>query len=463
MKTIKEKEALIKMSLVLGLEPDSDLVLEVARQKKLLEDIKIDGNDFVKALDLAVEQSEEKEDIVEEPQAIVEHIVIEYPKPPSLDDIAHLIIEEQVVEEVKEEPATLLETAPVPPSLEDLLEFHGIKEEEVPKNLLIDKAMNAITAQVKNEQVMNQEPKQTGDQTLSELQRKVKYLEQWISRIATTGPGSGEVNLRYLDDVDTSNLQNNYFLRYNSSNSKFEFTASSGTVANADIVSALTPGQNIGIDANGRITANVSGTSVSNTTIVSALTSGQNIGIDANGRITANVSGATVSNTTIVSALTGGQNISIAANGLITSTATGGGSVDLGNVSSNIVPAADSTYNLGAPDKRFQTLYLANNTIDLGGTLISSDGTGILSISAQGAILPQGSKINLNDQEKEIALVGNTGTVVHIVPFYTQALGLNTIAKNFEFGTDPDSYTFNNFTLNNGSLISTTARAQFYF
>ena len=112
MKTIKEKEALIKMSLVLGIEPDPDLVLEVARQKKLLEDIKINGDDFVKALDLAVEQSEEKEDIVEEPiepQAIVEHVVVEYPKPPSLDDIAHLIIEEQV-EEVKEEPATPIVT-----------------------------------------------------------------------------------------------------------------------------------------------------------------------------------------------------------------------------------------------------------------------------------------------------------------------------------------------------------------
>ena len=117
MKNIKEKEALIKMSLVLGIEPDLDMVLEVAKQKKLLEDIKIDGDDFVKALDLAVEQSDQRvEQVVEEQQPIVEHIVVDYPKPPSLDGIAHLIIKEEVVEEVKEEPAALIETAPVPPS-----------------------------------------------------------------------------------------------------------------------------------------------------------------------------------------------------------------------------------------------------------------------------------------------------------------------------------------------------------
>lgn len=433
MKNIKEKEALIKMSLVLGIEPDLEMVLEVAKQKKLLDDIKIDGNDFIKALDQVAEQSE-PEQVVEEPEIVLEQVEIEFPKPPSLDDIAHLIVEEEIFEEkITDEPVVITEAAPLPPSLDELLEFHGIKDEPAPKNKLIDSAKNAITAQVKNEQVIiPKEPVQTAEQSLPELQRKVKYLEQWLSRIAATGPGSGEVNLRYLDDVDTSNLQNNYFLRYNSSNSKFEFTASSGTVANADIVSALTPGQNIGIDANGRITANVSG--------------------------------ATVSNTTIVSALTGGQNISIAANGLITSTATGGTSnVNLTSVSSNIIPDSDAVYNLGSPSNRFKTLYLANNTIDLGGTLISSDGTGVITISAQGAVLPPGSKINVNETEKEIALVGNTGTVVRVVPFYTKATGLNTIAKNFEFGFDPDSYTFSNFVLNNGSTISSTARAQFYF
>jgi hypothetical protein len=408
MKNIKEKEALIKMSLVLGIEPDLELVLEVAKQKKLIEDIKISGDDFIKALDNVVdavveevEQNDVEVIIKEEHREDIKQTYFEYPKPPTLDEISFLIVEDSNdYTEVKNQFVDNIVTIPLPPSLDELLEFHSIKEDVIPRNKLIDKAREAISAQIKNEQVMtSKETTQPNDQTLPELQRKVKYLEQWISRIAVTSPGSGEVNLKNLDDVDTTNLQNNYLLKYNSSNSKFEFSASSGTVANADIVSALT----------------------------------------------------------------GGENIVIAANGRITSTATGGGAIDLGNISSNIIPTTDSLYNLGSPNKRFQSLYLANNTIDLGGTLISSDGTGTLTISAQGAILPSGSKISLNDQEKEIALVGNSGTVVHVVPFYTQNIGLNTIAASFEFGVDPDSYVFSNFRLNTGSLISTTSRAQFYF
>jgi hypothetical protein len=37
--------------------------------------------------------------------------------------------------------------------------------------------------------------------------------------------GGGEVNLRHLDDVDTNNLANNRYLRYNAANNKFEFAA----------------------------------------------------------------------------------------------------------------------------------------------------------------------------------------------------------------------------------------------
>jgi hypothetical protein len=37
--------------------------------------------------------------------------------------------------------------------------------------------------------------------------------------------GSGEVNLRYLDDVDTTNLADNRYLKYSSANNRFEFAA----------------------------------------------------------------------------------------------------------------------------------------------------------------------------------------------------------------------------------------------
>jgi hypothetical protein len=52
---------------------------------------------------------------------------------------------------------------------------------------------------------------------------KLKFLEQAIGRIAATGPGGGEVNLRYLDDIDRSTIGDGLYLRYNATTKKFEF------------------------------------------------------------------------------------------------------------------------------------------------------------------------------------------------------------------------------------------------
>jgi hypothetical protein len=158
-----------------------------------------------------------------------------------------------------------------------------------------------------------------------------------------------------------------------------------------------------------------------------------------------------------------GNNISIAANGRISSSGGGGGAVDLTNVSSNVIPDTDSFYDLGSLNKRWKTLYLANNTIDLGGALISSDGTGIITISSTGAVLPVNSKVTVDGNEKQIALVGNTGAIASVVPFFTQNLGLNTTATNFTFGANPDSYVFTNFFTSTGATLTQSTIAQFYF
>jgi len=141
-----------------------------------------------------------------------------------------------------------------------------------------------------------------------------------------------------------------------------------------------------------------------------------------------------------------------------------GTSVNLLSVSSAIIPDTGNVYDLGSASKRWGTLYLANNTIDLGGALISSDGTGQITISSNGAILPVNSKVSAGgDVERTIATVGTTGAVTTIVPFYTQSVGLNTIAVNFTFGANPDDYVFTNFTFNSGTTITQSSRAQFYF
>ena len=164
-------------------------------------------------------------------------------------------------------------------------------------------------------------------------------------------------------------------------------------------------------------------------------------------------------NTRAISAFTEGSGINIDSNGRITATAT----VSLENVTSNIIPDLDSTYNLGSADKRWKTLYLANNTLDLGGAIISSDGSGTITISSTGAVLPLNSKVQVGGLQETIALVGNNRAVATIVPLYTQTAGLNTPAANLIFGTNPESYVFTNFTFNNGSTLQQTQTAQFYF
>jgi len=427
MKSIKEKEQLIKMSLALGMEPDPKIVKEVLEYKQMMADVK---KKSASVLDVFEEISKIK---IEEPEPVQQVLVI--PKPPSLDEISFLL-----EEEVVEEPKVILEV-PKPPTVEELLEQLEIveeapieaaqPEEEKPKNKLIDLASTHIAKEVMKEQkaaATFQEPEVPVPQSLNELKRKVKMLEEWITKISMTGPGSGEVNLLRLDDVDASAIGNNKYLKYNSANAKIEFATVSGGGGSVDSVNGETGDVVL-------TTANISEQNnlyFTNARAISAFTAGQNITIEANGLISANVSG-------------------------------GGGSVDFENVSSNIIPTANSVFNLGSADRRWKTLFLANNTIDLGGSLISSDGTGQISISGAGAVLPTGSRIEVGERQEKIALVGNTGAVITLVPFYTRNLGLNTIATNFEFGANPDDYVFTNFTFNNGTGIQQSRIAQFYF
>ena len=51
-----------------------------------------------------------------------------------------------------------------------------------------------------------------------------------------------------------------------------------------------------------------------------------------------------------------------------------GPSQDLTNIVGDLLPAADQTYNIGSPTKRWKTGYFAANTIDLGGTTLSTQG-----------------------------------------------------------------------------------------
>ena len=140
---------------------------------------------------------------------------------------------------------------------------------------------------------------------------------------------------------------------------------------------------------------------------------------------------------------------------------------DLSAVDQDIVPDATNTRSLGTSDKRWKTLYLHGQTMDLGGAIVDSDGTGQLSISAEGVTLPAGSKAGT----KKISVVstgsGNSEQTASQVPLYTAAGGLSSAAATFNFNSViDDRYVFtgdNTFTLANGQNLADSGITLFQF
>jgi hypothetical protein len=140
-----------------------------------------------------------------------------------------------------------------------------------------------------------------------------------------------------------------------------------------------------------------------------------------------------------------------------------GSSVDLSSVSEDILPDTTNTRNLGSTDKRWAELYLSGSTINLGGSTISSDGTGTISISATGATLPLNSNVEVTSGvTKTLALAGTDGSPVQAVPFFSKAGGLNTQNTKLDFKADPDKVVAA-FTLANGSQLGSSQGDTLFF
>ncbi len=140
-------------------------------------------------------------------------------------------------------------------------------------------------------------------------------------------------------------------------------------------------------------------------------------------------------------------------------------------IQGNLIPSQDGVFQLGSVTRRWQTAYLAAETIDLGGATIKSDGSGELTIAATGATLPSGSKV----VDQSIVLGGKTGKTgarpVQIVKVFVSDGSTNKTDAQFlagdadlelEFnGTveDVPVYTEANqtFTLTSGSSLASNA------
>ena len=137
----------------------------------------------------------------------------------------------------------------------------------------------------------------------------------------------------------------------------------------------------------------------------------------------------------------------------------------LQGLTSNIIPQASATYDLGSETKRFRNLYLESNTLDIGGALISSDGSGQITISADGVTLPAGSK---DADGFELArTAGTSGQTFKIVKLFTQASGLSTAAAEFKFNAKSNKAVYTEsghvFTLSNGDARDDAGQDLFQF
>lgn len=133
----------------------------------------------------------------------------------------NLVEEITVVEEIKVEDNKEVHTALIKAASESITKEESIKSDSIPENYVnLFKEPNV--------------PKV--DPNIKAIQNRVKLLEQWLTKVSLAGPGSGEVNFKYLDDVNTSAQANNTFLTYDPITNNYVFnTINSGQVVNKTI------------------------------------------------------------------------------------------------------------------------------------------------------------------------------------------------------------------------------------
>ena len=140
---------------------------------------------------------------------------------------------------------------------------------------------------------------------------------------------------------------------------------------------------------------------------------------------------------------------------------------DLSAVDQDIIPDGNGTRSLGSSTKRFKDIFLAGETINLGGATISSDGTGTVAVSATGVTLPEGSKAGTNKIAVAVTGSGGAEQAATVVPFFSKSGGLTTANTNFNFNSVVDDkfvYTgAKTFTLANGSNLADSNITLFQF
>ena len=227
------------------------------------------------------------------------------------------------------------------------------------------------------------EKKITSLETLK--QEFIQFKQRTIEQLGTLG-GGGEVLFSKLDDVNVSGQEDGDVLTFNATTGKYELKSSTSTTSTGQLL----------LDEDG-----------SNVVLNAIDSSGTSNGDDI--LLEVGVGGSRDLDYTV-----------------------------LQNVTSDIIPQQGGTFNLGSETHRFKSIFLEADTIVLDGATIKSDGSGQLTISADGATLPAGSKDTDGKELLTVVAESTTSSVLTAqptksVPLFTQSSGLNTAAATFTF------------------------------
>ena len=200
MKSLKEKQLLVKWAKAMNEPIDAALVEEVERYEQLQNEIKQSiKTNSIKDLLVAAQSVPVKEETVKEE--------IEYPLPPTLEEVLDFFkeqIDEPAVQEV-EEPA----------------------KEDKPADI-VSVVANHITNEVKLEERADsyQQPDaEFTSRSVNDIRKKIKFLEDWLSKISLTGPGGGAgdvINLDHPVKLVTNNYtitRKDYYIGVNAASS----------------------------------------------------------------------------------------------------------------------------------------------------------------------------------------------------------------------------------------------------
>jgi len=275
-----------------------------------------------------------------------------------------------------------------PEKPEEIVSQAKIADKELDESIISKVSKQLSEMQVATELDKNRIKKLEELNTLEKLKKEFLSFRDIVSKQMGTIGGGGETQLKYLDDVDSSSaLIDKRVLQYDSATGKFIGT----TLETEDLIL--------------------------NGTDASSSNAGDRLVLDGTDSSSSN-----------------------AGDGVDLQDGTFGGSVDLSAVDQHIVPSESTTYDLGSSSKRWRDIYLSGNTIDLAGATISSDGSGTVSISADGVTLPSGSKVGTTT----IAKASSNGISVTDVPFFSASDGLSTANKTFQFAAAGDSFAYTN-------------------